>query len=126
MDDTSSFAGRSTAASDDALTTARIENIRGELERELARLKHRLTVALPSRILDVCEGQHAAAVDDEFTKQCGADFRDRLQERCAEILGALDRIQKGSYGRCAICGERIPYTRLEVVPETRTCITCCR
>ena len=117
---------RSTVPSEDALTAARIENIREELEGELARLKRRLGVALPSEMLASCEGQHDVAMDHLLARRGAADLCDGLQERCAEIVGALDRIQQGSYGRCAICGERIPYPRLEVVPETRTCIRCCR
>lgn len=117
---------RSTTVPDDALTTARIDKIRGELGCELARLKHRLAEVWPRKALAACEGRYDVSVDHIQAGLRASDLYDRLQERRTEILGALDRIQQGAYGRCAICGEPIAYKRLEVVPETHTCIRCCR
>jgi DnaK suppressor protein len=37
---------------------------------------------------------------------------------------ALQRIESGSYGRCETCGEDIAPGRLEILPETSTCIDC--
>jgi RNA polymerase-binding transcription factor DksA len=123
-DDASSSPAMVTAGPDDTLTSARIDKIRDELGLELAQLKHRLAVAWPSVTLEASEGQYDSAVDQVRAKQRAAAFFDRLQERRGEILDALDRMQKGTYGRCAVCGESIPFRRLEVVPETHTCIRC--
>ena len=125
-DDAWSATTRSTTGPDDTLTTARIDKIRDELGCELVQLKRRLAEVWPRKILAACEGQYDAAVDHVLARQRAADLYDRLQERRAEILGALDRMQAGSYGCCAVCGEPIPYRRLEVVPETHTCIRCCQ
>lgn len=37
---------------------------------------------------------------------------------------ALRRIQEGTYGKCANCGEDISVARLEAVPHARLCIEC--
>ena len=37
---------------------------------------------------------------------------------------ALDRIKKGSYGICIVCGKEIPHKRLEAVPITQRCVPC--
>jgi DnaK suppressor protein len=37
---------------------------------------------------------------------------------------ALERIERGNYGRCEICGSMIPLRRLEAVPNARLCIDC--
>lgn len=37
---------------------------------------------------------------------------------------ALERIERGNYGRCEICGSLIPFKRLEAVPNARLCIEC--
>jgi DnaK suppressor protein len=37
---------------------------------------------------------------------------------------ALRRIQDGTYGKCATCGEDISTARLEAVPHARLCIAC--
>lgn len=49
--------------------------------------------------------------------------RARLDER-AEVLAALDRVEAGTYGICAVCGQPIPAARLEVRPMATTCVTC--
>ncbi len=125
-DDACSSTATATTGPGDTLTSARIDKIRDELGFELAQLKHRLAVAWPRKVLAACEGQYDTAVDHILAKQRAANLFDRLQERRGELLGALNRLQKGTYGRCAVCGEPIPYRRLEVVPETHTCISCCQ
>ncbi len=52
----------------------------------------------------------------------------RLKQTDAKILqaieAALSRIDKGEYGTCRDCGERIAEARLTAIPWTRVCITC--
>jgi RNA polymerase-binding transcription factor DksA len=42
------------------------------------------------------------------------------------INEALDRMERGTYGRCAECGEPIAKSRLQAIPYTRHCIRCAR
>jgi RNA polymerase-binding transcription factor DksA len=42
----------------------------------------------------------------------------------AAVLAALDRIEKGTFGRCEDCGVDIPAERLDVVPYARSCVAC--
>ncbi|MDZ7859068.1 MAG: TraR/DksA family transcriptional regulator [Candidatus Krumholzibacteriota bacterium] len=37
---------------------------------------------------------------------------------------AMERLERGIYGKCDICGDLIPKRRLNVVPSARLCITC--
>jgi RNA polymerase-binding transcription factor DksA len=37
------------------------------------------------------------------------------------VQDALDRLDKGTYGRCAVCGREIDDERLEARPEAVTC-----
>ncbi|MGM0439009.1 MAG: TraR/DksA family transcriptional regulator [Patescibacteria group bacterium] len=37
---------------------------------------------------------------------------------------ALEKIKKGTYGKCEECGKNIGEDRLEVVPATKTCKDC--
>jgi DnaK suppressor protein len=41
-----------------------------------------------------------------------------------DIDDALDRIEAGTYGRCASCGNPIPEERLEAVPWAALCVPC--
>lgn len=42
----------------------------------------------------------------------------------AETQAALDRIERGTYGRCESCGGAIGRQRLLALPATRYCIDC--
>ncbi|MEW9550702.1 TraR/DksA family transcriptional regulator [Nonomuraea sp. NPDC050783] len=44
----------------------------------------------------------------------------------AELSLAFDRLEDGTYGRCAHCRTAIPFERLKVRPLARTCIDCQR
>ncbi len=44
----------------------------------------------------------------------------------AQIGSALTKMDEGGYGKCDICGEDIPWSRLEAVPYATTCIECKR
>jgi YteA family regulatory protein len=46
--------------------------------------------------------------------------------RLEEIEQALERIEKGTYGVCTICGKDIDIERLEAYPEADTCMECSR
>lgn len=48
---------------------------------------------------------------------------DNLTE-LAELHAALERIERGSYGRCDKCYHEIELDRLEVSPRERYCETC--
>jgi len=45
-----------------------------------------------------------------------------LELRLKNINGALERINKGTYGLCAADGKTIPVERLRANPETTTCL----
>ncbi len=44
--------------------------------------------------------------------------------RAHAYAAALQRIELGTYGYCASCGDRISHERLSVVPETLYCVDC--
>ena len=51
---------------------------------------------------------------------------DRLIHRVEAIDVALERLDKGEYGRCEHCGHDIPFERLEALPYTTVCTECSR
>lgn len=45
-----------------------------------------------------------------------------LETRYNEVLGAIARLEDGSYGVCSVGGEKIETARLEADPAARTCV----
>lgn len=46
-----------------------------------------------------------------------------LEERLKEVTEALEKIEKGNYGKCSVCGMEIEKEKLEANPATKTCVT---
>lgn len=62
------------------------------------------------------------AVQDEIsTKLAEAESRE-----LANIENALERIRNGTYGKCEVCGGKIPVARLNALPYATNCIDCQR
>lgn len=50
--------------------------------------------------------------------------RERLANRINRLSAALERIDAGTFGVCAVCGEPIERERLAAMPEVETCLAC--
>lgn len=48
----------------------------------------------------------------------------RLADRSRALAMARARMLDGTYGICAICGERIPTRRLQALPTATLCVQC--
>ena len=109
-----------------ALTRAQLRELEAELRRERARLERSLVSDASHDAL--AGGAATGGVSEEQALGAGqalaVAFESRAQARHAAIVDALDRLERGDYGRCARCGERIPYGRLLVMPEAVRCIAC--
>ncbi|AEG60566.1 sporulation protein, yteA family [Desulforamulus ruminis DSM 2154] len=68
---------------------------------------------------------HPGDVGTEMFER-GKDFA--LREEAMTTLGAiddaLDKMEKGRYGQCEVCGREIAVDRLEAVPYTTQCVDC--
>lgn len=47
-----------------------------------------------------------------------------LEEKLKDVNDALEKIEKGEYGKCSECGAMISEDRLNILPEARTCDIC--
>ncbi|WP_328923571.1 TraR/DksA C4-type zinc finger protein [Streptomyces sp. NBC_00190] len=75
------------------------------------------------------------AIDDEHDPEGGttaferahvAALMARAREHLEELDRALERLERGQYGRCEGCGGTIPPERLEIRPAATTCVRCAR
>jgi DnaK suppressor protein len=108
--------------SDEATRAARdgLRNEKATIEKELAELGARPDGSV--RVL-VDEGFADAA---QATSERSEVFSivDGLRQRLEDVVAALGRIDRGTYGRCERCGNDISPERLEAVPTASLCIKC--
>jgi RNA polymerase-binding transcription factor DksA len=65
------------------------------------------------------------ALADKFEEETTNEgVLDTLEERLKEVNDALVRIDQGTYGKCASCGNQIEKERLEANPAATTCANC--
>ena len=57
-------------------------------------------------------------------KALSLSMAEGLMETLHEVDAALDRIAKGTYGRCENCGDPIPKARLQAFPRATLCVSC--
>ncbi len=87
-----------------------------ELGERLVQIKDELDDPLPKD----WEDQATAEEDDEVLQSLGV----ASQGEILMIREALKRIEAGTYGICAKCGEDIAPQRLDVLPHTPLCTSC--
>ena len=68
------------------------------------------------------EEEENAAEVGQFTTNLGLEKI--LTSSLRDVLGALDRIEKGSYGVCKYCKKDIGEARLNARPSSSACIDC--
>lgn len=105
------------AAADEART--RLEARLGVLTGREAALQHHLRGS---------DGRHEADFGDRANYTAADEVLEGIEEAVLEevlaIRAALRRLDAGSWGVCAVCGEPIDTRRLEVLPHTATCTGC--
>lgn len=57
-----------------------------------------------------------------FEREKDIALNEHTEQEAWDINWALQSIEKGTYGRCEVCQEEIPYERLEAMPTTLRCI----
>jgi RNA polymerase-binding transcription factor DksA len=108
-----------------------LDSARDLLTAELKELDDRAQFAAQSAS-ESASGELAA--NEGGTTQHPADFGTEVANRMESeglvrtvelqrrrVQDALDRIDAGTYGRCAVCGQEIDDERLEARPEVATC-----
>ncbi|MEV4786590.1 TraR/DksA C4-type zinc finger protein [Streptomyces tuirus] len=89
--------------------------------------------ALSREFEGIVEANALVAIDDEhdpegastaFERQHVAALLSQAREHLNDLDRALERLERGDYGRCEQCGEPIPTERLEVRPAAKNCVRC--
>ena len=62
--------------------------------------------------------------NDTFEHEVSVGLLENQGQLLEQISGALDRLDKETFGRCQECGQPIPAERLDAVPYTPHCVQC--
>ncbi len=109
------------------LSSEQIDELRTELERQLARLEKSMKVtdeALRTVELDQTAVGRLSRMDSLQNQSLSRGLRDREIVRLSQIRAALLRVERGRFGRCTECDSVIPFERLFVFPEAAECADC--
>ena len=101
---------------DTAAARATLEAQLAELEDRLSRIERDL--AEPP---DADSSERAVPMEDDDALEGQAAL---VTSEIASVRRALERIEDGTYGECANCGNAIAEGRLEARPEAALCIEC--
>lgn len=96
------------------------------LQRRLTELLQR--EAAVSRHLRGEDGRNEADFSDIANYTASDEVLEGLEDSALaeirQIQAALERVEAGTYGVCASCGEDIAPKRLEALPSTLHCLEC--
>lgn len=110
-----------------------IKNFKEKLEKELESLEKELSEVArrnpdsPTDWEAIPAERDASQADDNTVADSVDDYEDnnaivnQLEPKYRDVLDALDKITKGTYGLCEVCGKEIELERLEANPAARTC-----
>ncbi len=74
------------------------------------------------------DGENFPDPADRATQESGNSVilrvKDRERKLISKVKDAMERIDKGTYGICDLCGNDISVKRLEARPVTTCCIEC--
>ncbi|KKS96671.1 MAG: TraR/DksA family transcriptional regulator [Candidatus Gottesmanbacteria bacterium GW2011_GWA2_43_14] len=96
--------------------------LKSKIEQRLSSLKLQDPFSDPDRLND------NAASDTDAKEESSHERMEALEKvlksQLEEINLALERINKGTYGKCLNCGKTISPERLAIKPSARYCVDC--
>ncbi|ANE47622.1 hypothetical protein SY83_16525 [Paenibacillus swuensis] len=72
--------------------------------------------------LSTYDNHPADSGTETFEKSRDLSMHHHFQDKLDAVNEALQRMETGNYGECIECGQKIPFERLEALPETSYCI----
>jgi len=97
----------------------KLKNLTQELQDDLAaNLDSTKTVELDTSI------GRLSRMDAMQSQQIALELRRRQQNQLQRVESALQRIDKGTYGKCGRCHKDMTLERLDIQPDAVLCVGC--
>lgn len=101
-----------------------MEKLKQQLEQELQEIEKQLEESERPQATELSNydnhpADNASDLTDQLTDMVIDEHRG---DNAEEIKRALQAMEDGTYGKCAVCGEEIPIGRLEALPKALTCV----
>jgi RNA polymerase-binding transcription factor DksA len=93
-------------------------------KRELDEFKTIILSMRDETVVDIQELQRSVQSMDPAIREESALLLNRQIKLLGYLDGALQRLDRGDFGRCRTCGALIDRERLLVVPHTIQCVQC--
>ena len=110
-------------AADFSQLHCRLESERDHLVEEVERLRANMPRSDETRKAHP-SGEEAEAANETFELEKRTAMEKRIRDQLAEVEHALDKFERGTYGLCDNCGQRIDPARLEALPQAYLCLDC--
>ncbi|PFO07391.1 molecular chaperone DnaK [Bacillus sp. AFS076308] len=112
------------------LSTNQLKSLKKSLEEDKQAIKIHINVNsnMDSSIRETvgelsAYDNHPADLGTElFERERDFAIEGHQDKELKKINTALKAIDKGTYGKCQVCGDEIPFERLEVLPSTLHCV----
>jgi RNA polymerase-binding transcription factor DksA len=96
----------------------RLEGVRDGLRREQGERSQADAAGELSSV-----DQHPGDLGTEtFEQEKNISLLEQVEDELLQIEAAFERLDRGTYGTCQVCGRPIGKERLEALPATRFCI----
>ncbi|MBU1136817.1 TraR/DksA C4-type zinc finger protein [Patescibacteria group bacterium] len=100
----------------------RLTNDLGSFARKDPKIKRNWITRFPFLGLNRSHPDENAEEIEEYENLLPVEYV--LEIRLKNIEEALEKIEKGTYGKCEACGKEIEIKRLKVISEAKLCLAC--
>jgi RNA polymerase-binding transcription factor DksA len=77
---------------------------------------------IEGELVSILKEQYSQSVEPGLPIRYYLDFK--TDARLVELREVLDRMERGTFGHCALCGIQIPTRILEAAPTRQLCLGC--
>lgn len=98
---------------------------RGRIEHELANVQAELDRLL-EKLQNKPEWSLGAGDPSVQEWEMNYSLKQDVERRLKSLRTALEKLERGKYAICEVCGKPIDPERLAILPETTRCISCAR